>query len=228
MAIDLTAVADDHLPVRLASLHASLETGDQRRVRLPASITGQPRTDLLVGAGFREISRDGTIQREWTLPDTVGPNLAVLIVGLNPSPASADSGIGFARPGNRFWPALLAAGVVTTDRDPHAALRDHGMGMTDVVKRTTRRASELDPDEYRSGMERLHRMAVRWEPQALAFVGLAGWRVAVDRRATAGWQQNEVGGRPVYLLPSTSGLNASSQLPDFIEHFEAISAGVSS
>ena len=156
--------------------------------------------------------------RARTLADTVGPDMKLLLCGLNPSVYSADVGSGFARPGNRFWPAALAAGIVDRPRDPLGALRRHGVGMTDVVKRATARADELAPDEYRSGMQRLERLAAWLEPAAICFVGLAGWRTAIDRKATSGWQDHRIGGRPTYVMPNTSGLNASSSLADLTEH----------
>ena len=192
--------------------------------------------DVLVGAGFvldrldvagrpERLERiDVAATRRWSLPDTVGPGLRLLVCGLNPSPAAADAGIGFARPGNRFWPAARAAGLVDRDRDPVAALVDHGVGMTDLVKRTTARAAELEPDEYREGLARVERL-VRWlEPAAVVFVGLAGWRAAVDRRAGAGIQPTRLADVPVYVMPSTSGLNASSRLEDLVAHLEAVRA----
>ncbi len=147
--------------------------------------------------------------------------MRVLACGLNPSLYSADAGVGFARPGNRFWPAALAAGLASAPRDPAAALRDHGLGMTDVVKRATVAAAELTRDEYRAGLDRV-RWLVSWlRPRAVCFVGLAGWRAAVDRRATAGVQPEGLGGVPVYVMPSTSGLNASSRLDDLVGHLRA-------
>ena len=84
----------------------------------------------------------------------MGPSLRVLVVGLNPSVYAAERGVGFARPGNRFWPAAIAAGLVTSDRDPWAAF-DAGVGFTDLVKRATPRADELSAAEYRAGAERV-------------------------------------------------------------------------
>jgi TDG/mug DNA glycosylase family protein len=159
--------------------------------------------------------------RARTLADTVAADLALLVVGLNPSVYSADVGVGFARPGNRFWPAALAAGLVTRPRDPRHALLHHGVGMTDVVKRATPRADELTNDEYRAGMARLERLVGWLRPGAVAFVGLAGWRAAVDRRASAGLQPASLGGRPVYVLPSTSGLNAATPLSALTDHLRA-------
>jgi TDG/mug DNA glycosylase family protein len=176
--------------------------------------------DLAVGAGFDPIGGD---RYRWTatLPDVVGPGLRLLVIGLNPSPASTEAGVGFARPGNRFWPAALGAGVASVDRDPLHALQHHGVGFTDLAKRTTRRAAELDPSELRSGFGRVERLC-RWlRPGACVMVGLLGWRTAVDRRAVAGWQAAGIGGIPVYVMPSTSGLNAHSSLADLTAHLAA-------
>jgi len=182
----------------------------------------QLRHDVIVGAGFAPVrglaTTVTTIERIWSLPDTMTLGMKILICGLNPSPSAADDGIGFAKPGNRFWPAALEAGIVSRDRDVDHALREHGVGMTDLVKRTTRKASELTDGEYRGGLDRVNRLAAIFQPNAICFVGLAGWRSAVTRRATPGWQPDTLGGRPVYLMPSTSGLNASTQLPGFVAH----------
>jgi TDG/mug DNA glycosylase family protein len=156
--------------------------------------------------------------RRRTLPDTVGPGMSLLVCGLNPSLHAADAGVGFVTPGNRFWPAAIAAGLVSRDRDPFHALDHHGLGMTDLAKRATRRADELAADEYRAGLARVERM-VRWlSPGAVCFVGLAGFRVAVDRKAQPGPQSRTLGGRPVYVMPSTSGLNTHSRLDDLTDH----------
>jgi TDG/mug DNA glycosylase family protein len=153
-----------------------------------------------------------------TLPDTVGPAMRLLVCGLNPSLYSADAGIAFARPGNRFWPAAIHAGLVTCDRDPWLALRRDGVGFTDLVKRATVAADQISTSEYTDGVDRV-RWLVEWlRPGAVCFVGLSGWRAAVDRRAVAGPQPGGFGGVPAYLMPSTSGLNASSRPSDLAEH----------
>jgi TDG/mug DNA glycosylase family protein len=189
--------------------------------------------DVLVGAGFAvddltvEPRPDGvpnllvSARRERTLPDTVGPGMRLLVCGLNPSVYSADAGMGFARPGNRYWPAALAARLVSRDRDTRHALLHHGIGMTDLVKRATPRADELSTDEYRSGVGRVGRLVEWLQPGAIVMVGLAGWRAAVDRKAVAGEQPEPFGGRPVYVMPSTSGLNAHSRLDDLADHLRA-------
>jgi TDG/mug DNA glycosylase family protein len=155
------------------------------------------------------------------LPDYVAPGLKLLFVGLNPSEYAADAGVGFARPGNRFWPAAVEAGVVTRARDPrHALVVDH-VGMTDLVKRATPSASALAPAEYRAGVARVERLVAWLEPRTVCVVGLSGWRAAVDRHTTAGWQRAAFGGRPVYVMPNTSGLNAHTTPSAFVEHLRA-------
>jgi TDG/mug DNA glycosylase family protein len=196
--------------------------------------------DALLGAGFaveamERIERPERYpvwlvraRRARTLPDLVGPGMRLLVCGLNPSLVSADAGIPFFRAGNRFWRAALAAGLAARERDPLHALRERGLGFTDLVKRASARADELRPDEYRAGLARVERL-VRWlEPRAVCFVGLAGFRSALDRRARAGVQPAALGGRPVYLMPSTSGAAAAVSLADLTRHLRAALALASS
>lgn len=185
---------------------------------------------LLIGAGFEieslEVHDRGTdytrltavAHRSRTLADTVGPDMEMLVCGLNPSLYAADAGVGFARPNNRFWPAAGAAGLVTVDRDAEGALLRDRVGMTDLVKRATVAAAELSATEYQEGLERVEHL-VRWlRPAVVCFVGLAGWRAAVDRAAQPGFQPAGLGGAPVYVMPSTSGLNARTSLAELTEH----------
>jgi TDG/mug DNA glycosylase family protein len=214
------------LPAELAARHARTPVG----AVIELVIGGDDRQveDVLVGAGFEVVTRDGsqrTARRLRTLPDHVGPAMGLLVCGLNPSLYAADHGVNFARPGNRFWPALLAAGLASVDRDPAHALRHHGVGMTDLVKRATVAASELRPEEYVEGVARVERLCAWLRPTAVCMVGLAGWRAAVDRRAGTGWQPGSVGGSPVYVMPSTSGLNASTQHDGFVAHLRAAATG---
>jgi TDG/mug DNA glycosylase family protein len=239
------------LPLALAALHRSLRLGapfhgsmragtadgllaeDDLPGRCFAAWELDAFADVLVGAGFTvdELTHHGDewlrfrATRAHTLPDTVGPGMRLLVCGLNPSVYSADAGIGFARPGNRYWPAATAAGLVTRPRDTVHALVGHGVGMTDIVKRATPRADALTVDEYRTGLARVSRLAAWLRPGAICFVGLAGYRAALDRRAGAGWQDASLGGVPVYVMPSTSGLNAHAQLPVLVEHLRAAMAG---
>ena len=233
------------LPLALAELHrssavdapvsCSLITGPDDEVVSDDDLPGRrfwrwsdgALVDVFTGAGFGDVSLSGDqprfvgAVRARTLPDFVGPGMRLLVVGLNPSLHAADAGVGYVTPSNRFWRAAREAGLVTVDRDPWHALREHGMGMTDLVKRATRRADELTTAEYRTGLERVDRLCARLQPGVVCVVGLAGWRAAADRRAHVGLQERRLGGRPVYVMPSTSGLNASSRLPDLADHLRA-------
>lgn len=238
------------LPMALHELHRALEVGapaeltllrgayeghalpgDDFPGRFFAGWEPGPLADVVTGAGFDapEVSADGEwlivrTRRARTLADTVAPVMRLLVVGLNPSLYAADAGVGFARPGNRFWPAALAAGVVSADRDPVRALAVDGVGMTDLVKRATPSAAELGPDEHRAGLARVERLASWLSPGAVCVVGLAGWRQAVARGARPGVQPRRLGGRPVYLMPNTSGLNARVPVAAFAGHLRAAAA----
>lgn len=223
------------IPRWLAERHRELAVDDVLDV--PPGVVARARSSragwaaIVDGAGFAiegERPADETerrLRRLDSLPDVVGPRMRLLVIGLNPSPTAAATGIGFARAGNRFWPAALAAGLVTRDRDPDHALTDHGMGFTDLVKRTTKQAAELDRAEFVAGVARVE-LLCRWlRPEACVVVGLMGWRAAVERGAVAGWQDTALGGRPVYLMPSTSGLNAATSLGELTAHLTAAARG---
>jgi TDG/mug DNA glycosylase family protein len=147
----------------------------------------------------------------------VGPGLRVLFVGINPSLTSARVGHHFARPGNRFWPTLQAAGFTPRRFDPSEddELPRHGVGVTNLADRPTRAAAELGADELRAGAAALDALVREHAPRLVAVVGVTAWRTAFDRpRAVLGLQPDTVGGRPVWVLPNPSGLNAHHQLPD--------------
>jgi TDG/mug DNA glycosylase family protein len=193
--------------------------------------------DVVCDAGFDDVAvevtdapRPGagrllvTGRRARRLADTVGPGMRLLVCGLNPSEYSADAGVPYARPGNRFWPAALRAGVVTRDRDPLHALSAHGVGFTDLVRRATPAISDLERGEFAAGASRLERLVARTGVRVVCFVGLAGYREAFDRRARAGVQDRTIAGATAYVMPSTSGLNASSQVPDLADHLAAAAA----
>ncbi len=224
-------VAPHDLPLALADLHRTLAV--DAPVGLDLAVDEERATAVVTGAGFRvdRIDADRSAAglhveatRLRTLPDTVGPGMRLLLCGLNPSVYSADRGAGFARPGNRFWPAALAAGVVSRDRDPRHALVAHRVGMTDLVKRATPRADELTAAEYGEGVDRVRRLVDWLRPAAVCVIGLSGWRAVVDRKATAGPQGEPLGGRPVYLMPNTSGINAHARLDDLTAHLRAAAA----
>ena len=183
----------------------------------------------MTGAGFAvldERSNDDrvtlTLRREHTLADTVSPGMGLLLVGLNPSPYAAEVGVGFARPGNRAWPALAAAGLAEVDRDPLHLLHHAGIGMTDLVKRTTATAGELRAEEFRDVLERLDVLCDWLQPTAVCVLGITGWRAATGARsARLGPQAATLGGCPVYVMPNPSGLNAHTDVDDLVRDLRA-------
>lgn len=215
------------LPLALATVHAAIPVGGAFDASFAQWEPGALR-DVLVGGGFTVDSvtpARGRLRvratRARTLPDFVAADLRIFVVGLNPSLYSADVGVGFARPGNRFWPAALAAGLVTTARDPWHTVRVDRVGMTDLVKRPSVGAAELTPAEYRDGLARVERLAGWLRPGVVCFLGLAGWRAAADRKAVAGEQARDLGGVPVYVMPNPSGLNAHDTVGSLADHLRA-------
>ncbi|SFL14794.1 G/U mismatch-specific DNA glycosylase [Geodermatophilus ruber] len=151
------------------------------------------------------------------LRDVIAPGLDVLFCGINPSLLSAARGHHFARPGNRFWPALHLAGLTPRRLAPEedGELPRYGLGVTNLVDRPTRAAAELDPVELRAGAVALAELVARYRPRVLAVLGITAWRRAFDRpRATTGPQPERIGGAATWVVPNPSGLNAHHQLPD--------------
>lgn len=234
------------LPLALARLHWALAVGAPVTLSVVAGAGDGPwpgddfpgRTfaywqpdelaRVLVGAGFEveDVAVDGervwaSARRARTLPDTVTAGLRVLVCGLNPSVYAADAGYAFARPGNRFWPAAAASGLVSRPRDVLGCALHDRVGFTDLVKRATPASGALSAEEYRAGAERVRRLVEWLRPGLVLFVGLEGWRAAVDRAAVAGLQDQRFGGAPAYVMPSTSGRNASSRPADLATHMAA-------
>jgi double-stranded uracil-DNA glycosylase len=151
------------------------------------------------------------------LPDVVVPGLDVLFCGINPSLTSAQRRHHFARPGNRFWPALHLAGLTPRRLTPEedGELPRYGLGVTNIVDRPTRTAAELTPAELRAGAVALAELVARYRPRTLAVLGITAWRLAFDRpRASLGEQPERVGGARTFAVPNPSGLNAHHQLAD--------------
>ncbi|MBO0814997.1 MAG: G/U mismatch-specific DNA glycosylase [Actinobacteria bacterium] len=175
----------------------------------------------------RPSSADLAAARDKTIPDVVAPGLRVLFAGINPGLYSAATGYHFARPGNRFWPALHAAGF--TDRvlrpEEQEDLLPLGLGITNVVARATARADELTPAEIRAGGLVLTAKVARLAPQWLAIVGITVYRTAFDRPGAAtGRQERTLGGAGLWVLPNPSGLNASWPMPRLVEAFSELRA----
>jgi TDG/mug DNA glycosylase family protein len=239
-------LAANHVPLALAEAHRAIELGGALHVQVTSDRQQHNADDrfpgrhfewwpaarlrdVIEGAGFvmdsfvddGEEWIDVEATRARMLPDTVGPAMRLLLVGLNPSEYAADAGVGFARPGNRFWPAALASGLLSATHDPFHALRVDGVGMTDLVKRATPRADQLDPGEFRAGAQRVGRLVEWLVPEAVCFVGLSGYRAAVDKKAVAGWQPEPFGGRRAYVMPNPSGLNARATPAILADHLRA-------
>jgi len=152
--------------------------------------------------------------RAKTLPDVVAPGLSVLFCGINPGLYSAATGQHFARPGNRFWPALHRSGFTPRLLEPseQERLPEYGLGVTNIVARATARADELSRDELRAGAGKLTELAARYVPEFVAVVGISAYRTAFDRRnAAIGPQEERIAGSRLWVLPNPSGLNAHYQ-----------------
>jgi TDG/mug DNA glycosylase family protein len=167
--------------------------------------------------------------RDKPLPDVVDHDLDVLFCGINPSLMSAARGHHFARPGNRFWPALHLAGL--TPRllrpDEDRELLRHGLGVTNLVDRPTRTAAELTPAELRAGAAALAELVNQYRPRVLAVLGITAWRAGFGRpRAALGVQPERVGGAVTWVVPNPSGLNAHHQLPDLARSYAELRPGL--
>jgi TDG/mug DNA glycosylase family protein len=156
------------------------------------------------------------------LPDIVAPGLDVLFCGINPGLMSAARGHNFACPGNRFWPALHGAGFTPRLLAPEedGELPRYGVGITNVVDRASAGAADLSAEELRAGAKQVEKLVREYEPRVLAVVGLGAYRTGFEQpKATIGLQPESVGGRPVWVLPNPSGLNAHYQLPELVRLF---------
>lgn len=156
------------------------------------------------------------------VPDVVGPHLSVLFCGINPGLMSGSLGQHFARPGNRFWRVLHEAGF--TDRllapaEQHL-LPGYGLGVTNLVDRTTRAATDVSRAELADGARRLAAKVEVWSPRWVAVLGVIAYRRAFGRpKATVGRQPENIGPSGIWVLPNPSGLQARYQLADMVEMF---------
>ena len=166
------------------------------------------------------------------LPDIIAPDLRVLFCGINPGLWSGVVGRHFATPGNRFWPAMYAAGftpeLFTSLRQDE--LPGLGLGITRLVARTTARADELSTAELREGADILTAKAAEYRPAWIAIVGVTAYRTAFDRRtAQIGRQDERIADSRVWVLPNPSGLNAHWSAKALGEEFgrfhDAVNAG---
>jgi TDG/mug DNA glycosylase family protein len=156
------------------------------------------------------------------VPDLIGPDLLVLFCGINPGQRSGELHQHFARPGNRFWKALHAGGF--TDRVLQPAEQELlpalGIGITNLVARSTTAASELTREELRAGALHLEEKVRRWRLRCVAVLGMQAYRTAFSRpKAVPGPQAETLGDGSVWLLPNPSGLQAKYQLEEMSEMY---------
>jgi TDG/mug DNA glycosylase family protein len=172
-----------------------------------------------------------------TVEDLLGPRVRLLFVGINPGLWTAATGAHFAHPGNRFYPALLSAGILDrpmrvsegmTD-DDRRTLIERGVGITNLAARATARADELTAAELRAGAVRLVATVERVRPSVVAMVGITAYRAAFGRRtAKQGRQEEGIAGVPLWVLPNPSGLNAHDTTASLGRAYRepAIAAGI--
>ena len=159
------------------------------------------------------------------IPDLIAPGLKILFCGINPGRYSGATGRHFARPGNRFWPTLHAAGFTESLLTPWDgdAMLQAGFGITNLVNRTTATAAELNATELHAGATRLRATAERYRPAVVAILGVTVYRIAFDRpKAGIGAQAEALGPSSLWVLPNPSGLNAHYQLPALAEVFRTL------
>lgn len=160
-----------------------------------------------------------------TVPDLIAPGLKVLFCGINPGLYSGATGHHFARPGNRFWPALHGAGFTDRRLAPweERELLRYGCGVTNLVARATAAASELTAEELVAGRRRLLAQVQRYAPRAVAVLGIGAYRHAFEQpRAALGRQAERLHEAVVWVLPNPSGLNAHHQLNGLITLFREL------
>jgi double-stranded uracil-DNA glycosylase len=175
----------------------------------------------------RPTKADLTAAHDRTIPDLVAPGLRVLFAGINPSLYSAATGYHFARPGNRFWPALHQSGFTPRQLRPdeQRVLLEAGLGITNIVARATARADELSATELRSGGKSLVELAASLGARCLAVLGVTAYRAAFGPPdAAVGPQPLRCAEALVWVLPNPSGLNAHWTTPRLVAAFRELRA----
>jgi len=164
-----------------------------------------------------------------TLPDVIAANLRVLFCGINPGLYTAAVGHHFARPGNRFWPALHKSGFTDRLLSPfeERELLESGIGISNVVPHATASAAELTKEDFIAGGRALAAKVKRYHPQVVAILGVGAYRHAFAKpKAQIGEQAERIHDARVWVLPNPSGLNANYQLPDLVRLFTNLRAAL--
>lgn len=173
----------------------------------------------------RPLPADLADARNRTIEDVIAPGLDVLFVGINPGLWSGATGFHFARPGNRFWRAIHEASLTPEllSPDRQRELLRHGLGVVNLVNRTTATADELTTEELRAGAHALVSKIERYKPRKVAFLGVSTYRIAFgEPKVSVGRQSVRIGDSEVWVLPNPSGLNAHYQLPDLARAYAAL------
>jgi double-stranded uracil-DNA glycosylase len=166
-----------------------------------------------------------------TLPDVIAANLQVLFCGINPGLYTAAVGHHFARPGNRFWPALHKSGFTERLVSPfdERELLKHGIGISNVVPHATASAAELTAEDFIAGGRRLAAKVKRYRPKVVAILGVGAYRHAFGKpKAQIGEQTERIHDARVWVLPNPSGLNANYQIPDLVKLFKELRVALDS
>jgi TDG/mug DNA glycosylase family protein len=198
--------------------------GEDRR--LSGSRAGDASATEAAEARPRRPTRDDLAAAEGAeIPDVIAGGLTVLFCGINPGLYSGAVGHHFARPGNRFWRALQASGFTDRLVSPYEdrELLGYGLGVTNLVARSTAAADELTAEELRGGAHALERKVEAFAPAVVAVLGIGAYRVAFSRpRATIGAQAERIAGARLWALPNPSGLNAHYQAAELACAFSEV------
>ena len=169
--------------------------------------------------------------RDAEVPDLLGPDLRLLFVGINPGLWTAATQTHFAHPGNRFYPALLLAGILDVPVNPSAGMTDadrdrlraRGIGITNLVRRATARADELTKDELVAGGAELEALVRRTTPRVVAVAGITAYRAAFGMpKAVLGRQPEPFAGSELWVVPNPSGLNAHATVATLAEAYAEV------
>ena len=188
-----------------------------------ASKTSRARSDR----PFKPTKKQLAAAKGKTVPDVIAKELRVLFCGINPGLYTAAVGHHFARPGNRFWPALHKSGFTDRLLSPfeERELLKSGLGITNIVAHATASASELTKEDFVKGGRALRSKIRRYRPGIVAILGVGAYRQAFGQpKASVGEQPKQSHSARIWVLPNPSGLNANYQLPELVRLFEELRA----
>jgi TDG/mug DNA glycosylase family protein len=160
------------------------------------------------------------------LPDYLRNALKLVIVGFNPGEASARAGHYYAGRGNAFWPLLYDSGLIPERLEPEddRRLLEFGVGLTDLVKRSSRGIEEIRREEFAEGRVLLSQKLEQYAPKAIGFNGKLVYEKFSGRPSKLGLQKEQLYGAQVYVLPSTSGQNTTENQAEKLHHFRQLTA----